>query len=293
MAHQKAITSIAKAATLTATNVPLAGEVVAMALEAILDEKDKQLEQLEEIQADTQALLRGPYNSGMRWLEQAAAIHRSDEDRRHFIENARAKFIDAASQEHDLLHKALAEYQVGNCWTLLESNEDARVNFQRAHTLALEHLDEKKRALLARGREYSSKVEKKAMLGGWLGWIGGYVGAAFLMAIIGTSFLGPVGTVIGLLLATVLIALIWAIAMATGQVLVGSTVKGMSARSAQGAYDRDKNEFLKEASSVLGFVAGLEQLQEKTPKLALNFGEAAPTMPAVRESATYKITRVG
>ena len=50
-ARQTAITSIAKAATLTATGFPLAGEVSALALEAILDEKDEQLEQLKEIQA--------------------------------------------------------------------------------------------------------------------------------------------------------------------------------------------------------------------------------------------------
>jgi hypothetical protein len=51
VARQTATTSIAKAATLTATGFPLAGEVVALALGAILDEKDEQLEQLKEIQA--------------------------------------------------------------------------------------------------------------------------------------------------------------------------------------------------------------------------------------------------
>ena len=42
---------VAKAATLSATGFPLAGEVVALAVGAILDEKDEQLEQLKEIQA--------------------------------------------------------------------------------------------------------------------------------------------------------------------------------------------------------------------------------------------------
>jgi len=51
VARQTAITSIAKAVTLTATGFPLAGEVVALALGAILDENDEQLEQLKEIQA--------------------------------------------------------------------------------------------------------------------------------------------------------------------------------------------------------------------------------------------------
>jgi hypothetical protein len=51
VARQTAITSIAKAATLTATGFPLAGEVVALALRATLDEKDEQLEQLKDIQA--------------------------------------------------------------------------------------------------------------------------------------------------------------------------------------------------------------------------------------------------
>ena len=51
MARQTRITSVAKAATLSATGFPLAGEVVTLALGAILDEKDEQLEQLKEIQA--------------------------------------------------------------------------------------------------------------------------------------------------------------------------------------------------------------------------------------------------
>ena len=51
MVPQTPITSIAKAATLTATGLPLAGEVGALAMEAIIDEKDEQLEQLKEIQA--------------------------------------------------------------------------------------------------------------------------------------------------------------------------------------------------------------------------------------------------
>ena len=52
MAPQTPITSVAKAPTLSATGFPLAGEVVALALGAILDEKDQQLEQPKEIQAD-------------------------------------------------------------------------------------------------------------------------------------------------------------------------------------------------------------------------------------------------
>ena len=51
VARQTAITSIAKAATLTTTGFPLAGELVALAMGAILDEKGEQLEQLKEIQA--------------------------------------------------------------------------------------------------------------------------------------------------------------------------------------------------------------------------------------------------
>jgi hypothetical protein len=53
VAPQTAITSIAKAATLTAGGSFLAGEVVALALGATLDEKDEQLEQLKEMQAGT------------------------------------------------------------------------------------------------------------------------------------------------------------------------------------------------------------------------------------------------
>ena len=51
VARQTPINSVAKAARLSATGFPLAGEVVALALGAILDEKDEQLEQLKQIQA--------------------------------------------------------------------------------------------------------------------------------------------------------------------------------------------------------------------------------------------------
>jgi hypothetical protein len=58
VARQTVITSIAKAATLSATGFPLAGEVVALSLGAILDEKDEHPEQLKIIQA------RGNQRSG-------------------------------------------------------------------------------------------------------------------------------------------------------------------------------------------------------------------------------------
>jgi hypothetical protein len=108
---------------LTATGVPLAGEVVALTLGAILDDQDRQLEQLKGIQADTQALLRGPYQTGMIWLREAAVQNISEQDQQDFIEKARDKFMDALGQEHEPFRKALIEYQLGNSWTLLGNNQ--------------------------------------------------------------------------------------------------------------------------------------------------------------------------
>jgi tetratricopeptide (TPR) repeat protein len=133
----KAVPDIARAVAIVATGGnPLAGAVAANALQAILEDQDNQLNELERIKADTQSLVRGPYNTGMSWLDEAAQDSASARDRQEFLEKARDKFMEAQGQEHDLLYRALTEYQLGNCWALLGKTERARIWYQRAYASA-------------------------------------------------------------------------------------------------------------------------------------------------------------
>jgi hypothetical protein len=121
----------------------VSGAIVTNALSSILQNKS---EHLDAVSANIRALVEGPYNAGMVFLEEANAPHRSGRDQRDFITKARDKFIEAYAQERDQFRKAQIEYEIGNCWTLLGSNEDAKIWFQKAHASALKHLHEKSRA---------------------------------------------------------------------------------------------------------------------------------------------------
>ena len=121
----------------------VSGAIVTNALSSILQNNS---EQLDAVSADIRALVEGPYNAGMVFLEEANAPHRSGRDQRDFITKARDKFIEAYAQERDQFRKAQIEYAIGNCWTLLGSNEDAKIWFEKAHASALHHLHEKSRA---------------------------------------------------------------------------------------------------------------------------------------------------
>ncbi len=96
-------------------------------------------EPLKRVGADTNALVQGPYQSGLTWLNEAANAQ-SAKERREYIEKARDKFVEAEGQEHDLFRKALAQYQLGNCFFLLGREERACVWFQQAHSSATHHL---------------------------------------------------------------------------------------------------------------------------------------------------------
>ena len=112
---RKAMPDVARAvATVAAGGNPLAGAVAANLIQAILQDQDAQLKELEQIHIETQALVRGPYNAGISWLGDAAATSITEEERREAIGKAKEKFIDASSQETDDFRKALAQYEVGN-----------------------------------------------------------------------------------------------------------------------------------------------------------------------------------
>ena len=109
----------------------------------------------------------------MSWLTEAAQSATSVQERRSFMERARDKFMEAQSQEHDLFHKASAQYQLGNCWALLGSNERARIWYQRAHASAVDYLYQKKDSVQAAYQKYITR----AYLGGGGPALGGLVGA--------------------------------------------------------------------------------------------------------------------
>jgi hypothetical protein len=73
-----------------------------------------------------------------------------------------------------------------------------------------------------------------------------------------------------------------------GATVLGGAAESLSEEPARNAYNRDKDEFLKEVSSAVEFLAGLEQLQKETPRLALDFKKATPTMPALKETIEYR-----
>jgi hypothetical protein len=131
----EAIANVVGVAATTATGAPLVGAVVTNALVAILED---QSEALGELETDVKALVEGPYNTGMDWLREAALPHRSAQDQQEFVARARDRFMDALGQERDPFRKALIQHQLGNCWTLLGSNEDARIWFQRTHDSLIE-----------------------------------------------------------------------------------------------------------------------------------------------------------
>jgi tetratricopeptide (TPR) repeat protein len=133
------IATVAGAATSTATN-PLAGAMVTNALLAIIEDRAEEREHLKLIGEKMDGLVEGKYDTGMEYLKQAARPYRSGEDRRRFIDDARHSFMEAHGQERNLFRKALIEYQLGNCWTLLGSMEDARHWFERAHASAESYL---------------------------------------------------------------------------------------------------------------------------------------------------------
>jgi hypothetical protein len=251
---------------------PLMAQVVTNALGAILQGQSEQLKQLERVGADTKALLQGPYQSGLTWLNEAANSQTAEE-RREYIEKSRDKFVEAEGQEHDLFRKALAQYQLGNSFFLLGREERARVWYQKAHSSATHHLLAEGTPVRAEWENYLSysfsaqagrlnlpsrnkRVLEKfghktpyVVIAGALGW-----GAAGVATGTGGIIAVPV------------------IALAGGSVIV--------------ARHRAKEKFRKEAAPALALIEALGQLQRDTRALALKFDEPSPTWNTLEERLT-------
>jgi hypothetical protein len=228
---------------------PIGAGPVTNILKVLLDSQKEQFQRLEEIKADTQAILQGPYNTGLSWLRDAARAHSTDEERRDFIEKARDKFMEAYGNELRVpFRRALIEFHVGICWTLLGSNDHARDYFQQAHASAMDYLSDKGRALRAAEDAYmeSQQLVKQAFK---------------KSSIARTLLIAPVFTVP---------------TMMSGALLV------IREKNKQ-TYNKIKEEFTEEAPTILAFIDALEQLRIQAPALALEFQELSPKMSTLHE----------
>jgi hypothetical protein len=114
---------------------PLLTPAVTSALNTILQTQPKQLEQLEQIGAAIEAQIEAPYIEGLNSLSDAKRATEATR-RQERIEKAIDRFESAralaqarvkkARGEQYLFHQATAEYQMGNCWTLLGHRDEAR-----------------------------------------------------------------------------------------------------------------------------------------------------------------------
>jgi len=209
-------------------------------------------ELLQSIKADTRALVQAPYHEGIGLLEEARAQENAQR-RRAYVEKAidafrRARSISEARDHiQDLFPKALAEYQIGNCNTLLSSNEDARTWFQRAHATAVHYFH-------LSGQEVGdwAKIKNKRGKRALQGFLGGC----------GTSQLGwvfPPAAVVG-----------------AGAAAISGVGGGIAWMKADYSYDRAKKKFMEEAPRVLDFVLALKHLHSQAPRLRLELDESPP-----------------
>jgi hypothetical protein len=114
-----------------------AGIALLKAFIAIENEEGALLRSLE---GDIQALRNGPYNAGMIWLEQALKRDTLDE---HIecIKYAIEKFIDACGIEtNNPMRRALIEYRIGICWSLIGKTSYAADWLDRSYASADEAL---------------------------------------------------------------------------------------------------------------------------------------------------------
>src|SRR5215217_7369740 len=121
---------------------------VTSALNAIVQTQSKQVEQLEQIGGAIEAQMRAPYVGGLNALSDAKRATETKK-RQENIKKAISKFEDARDLMQArvleqgpkyLFQKAAAEYQTGNCYTLLGDLKEAGVCFQSAYSSATDYL---------------------------------------------------------------------------------------------------------------------------------------------------------
>jgi hypothetical protein len=275
------VVGVAGAAVTTATGVPLPADLITKVLDAVIKDRSTEL-----IKADTQALVQGPYNTGLEWLAKAKEA-KNPEHRLTHIEKAADKFMDALGQEHDRFRRALIEYQLGICWTLLgvlkcqiggcsdlpDRIEGARGWFERAHATALAHLRDKARPvhkafhwLIPEGD--NSLVEAGAAAGFKGGAAVGVAGSFFVLPVLGVTAGFGLGSVAGAALGAA----------------AGKAIQEVAKVKTDYSYRQARKTFLQEdAPPVLDLMEDLEQLRTNVSALNLKFNEPSPTSHTVEE----------
>jgi hypothetical protein len=92
---------------------------------------------LNELQRDMDRLLAEPLLTAGRLLDDASRPHRSDEDRRRLLQEARASLTRALSLDSDPLRLSAASLLLAAVWVALDSPEDAPALVRDAHTHAV------------------------------------------------------------------------------------------------------------------------------------------------------------
>jgi hypothetical protein len=255
---------IAKIALATATGAPpIVSDLVTSGLTTMVGQSSSvQGELLRSIKADTQALVRASYIDGVNDLKDAKRATNPGV-RQELIEDAIDKFkaaraVMTAKEQEGLFGKAMAEYQIGCCWTLLFNHGEASVWFVRAHSSATDYLLVKGspvRAAWDNYRKYSGEplLRKMDTRGKRLGLVGGAAAAGL-----------TVGMVVG-----------------TPAALAGFAAYGGGLLVVK---QRAKSKARKEAVPVLDFINALQQLQRQAaPVLDLRFEQPSLTQSTWEE----------
>lgn len=88
---------------------------------------------LESLSKQTDALVAGPFNTGMRYLEDATADWRSVDQRHELLTQARSSFTQALGQDLDHLRRSHAALHLAVVWMMSNSPDDAKLRLQEAH----------------------------------------------------------------------------------------------------------------------------------------------------------------
>lgn len=113
----------------------------------ILGMQDEQMRLLKSIQHDVTALLQGPYNTGILYLQEATQ-NVTKKERNSSIQEAKNCFMHALGQDAEVpFRKALIEYYIGICTLLLGNQEQAKNKFESSYATAVYALVEKKKAI--------------------------------------------------------------------------------------------------------------------------------------------------
>ena len=117
------------------------GEIVGI-LKAIAGVQDAQLGLLRSIDVKVDALVRGPYETGRTYLDDARRHGPDDPRTRRRLERALDAFHTAHGQSASVQSRALVEYHLGLTSLLLGDRDDAEHWLARSHASAMAVVDE-------------------------------------------------------------------------------------------------------------------------------------------------------